>query len=98
MAQLPRYQGRPVALGPSGVAMAHRAQANTVESFVQNIQGIKSGAVQQVAESSAQQAKMDAEQAFSQRGIQAEVNNELTVYGKQYTETLSNLHKKRSGS
>ena len=91
---VPRYQEGKVQL-QGGEAIAQRASANLSQSFVQKVDQFKGMAIQQVAKSTAQQAQMDAEKAFTEQGLKAEVDNELTVYGQTYTNALSDLHKKQ---
>lgn len=90
----PRYQQQPVQL-KSGVSKAMQASAQAQQSFAQRIDQFKGMAIQEYAESTEQQAQKDAEAAFTEKGLKAEVNNELTVYGKTYTNALQNLHKKQ---
>lgn len=92
---LPRYEGGQPSVGQSGAAIAHKARANTIGDFVQGIQGIKSGAIKTVEQASIAQAKVDAEKAFTERGLKAEVNRDMTVYGQQYSNTLENMHRKQ---
>jgi len=91
---LPRYQQKPVQL-QEGTSIAQRAQAQAIQSFGQRIDQFKGMAVEQVAKSSAKRAKEDAEKAFTERGMQAEVNQDISIYGDQYNRTLESLHKKR---
>ena len=82
MAQLPRYQGGQVQLGQSGTAMAYRAQANTIDSFVQGIQGLKSGVIQQMANVSATEGEAQAIIDVADGKLKQE--SLWTAYGKAY--------------
>lgn len=90
---VPRYKGgaRPDAGGtalPTEQSRAFGSLANRIDNFA----GM---AVDKYAKETAVEAKQDAEQAFAQRGMQAKVNDDMTVYGQTYTNALSNMHKKK---
>jgi len=91
---MPRYQPGQVKL-QEGVSTARQASAQGISSFVQRAEQFKGMAIERVAMSSAQRAKQDAETAFTEKGLKAEINNELTVYGQTYTNALQDLHKKK---
>jgi len=93
MAELPRYQAQRVRPQVSGVGA--RATAQAFGSLADRIEAYGGMKIQQYAHETEVEAKRDAEQAFSQKGLQAEVNKDMTVYGETYTKALSGMHKKR---
>lgn len=93
MAELPRYRG--VTAQVQSGAKSQMAQARTIDSFVQGIKGIERGAIDALATESIQQAKVDAEKAFTSEGKNAEISDSMSVYGQQYRQSLENLQKKQ---
>lgn len=94
MAQLPRYKA-PRPTPQTGGGMAQRATAQMFGTLGDRIDQFAGMAIKQYAETTANEAKQDAQKAFSQRGMQAKVNDEMTVYGQTYTNALTNMHKKQ---
>ena len=94
MAELPRYQGvQQRATGDASIA--HKVQASSMDTFINSLEGFKRTTTQMIQDDAVQRAKQDAEQAFTEEGLDAKVNNELTAYGDAYTASLHNLHKKK---
>lgn len=93
MAELPRYKGgaRP---DVGGTALLTE-QSRAFGSLADRIDQFAGMAVSKYAKETEVEAKRDAEKAFSQRGMQAKVNEDMTVYGQTYTNALSNMHKKK---
>lgn len=94
MAPLPRYQSKQIAPQSTG-GVASRAQAQAFGSLADRITSFKGGALQQYAKSTEVEAKKDANEAFAQKGMQAKINDDMTVYGQTYSNALSSMHKKR---
>ena len=94
MAELPRYRSKQIA-PQGGGGVAQRATSQMFGTLADRIEGFRGAAVQELAQATEVEAKQDAQEAFSQRGMQAEVNNDMTVYGQAYSNALTNMHKKR---
>lgn len=94
MAELPRYRSKQIA-PQGGGGVAQRATSQMFGTLADRIEGFRGAAVQELAQATEVEAKQDAQEAFSQRGMQAEVNNDMTVYGQTYSNALTNMHKKR---
>ena len=94
MAELPRYKSKQV-MPQGGGGVAQRATSQMFGTLADRIEGFRGAAVQELAQATEVEAKQDAQEAFSQRGMQAEVNNDMTVYGETYSNALTNMHKKR---
>ena len=93
MAELPRYRG--VTTQVQSGAKAHMAQARSIDSFIQGVKGIERGATDMLATQSIEQAKVDAQTAFTTEGKNAEISDSMSVYGQQYRQSLRNLQKKQ---
>jgi hypothetical protein len=94
MAELPRYKA-PRPTPQTGGGIAQRAKAQMFGTLADRIDVFAGIAIDRYAKETEVQAKQDAEQAFAQRGMQAKVNEEMTVYGQTYTNALNNMHKKQ---
>ena len=94
MAELPRYRGGSVKPQAGGTELL-KEQSRMFSSLSDRIDSFASQAVKQYAQDTAVQAKKDAEQAFTQKGMKAKINEDMTVYGQTYSNALINMHKKR---
>jgi hypothetical protein len=94
MAELPRYRA-PRVTPQTGGGAAQRAQAQMIGSLADRIGAFKQPVLQRMARTAEVEAKQDAAEAFSQKGMQAEVNDEMTIYGQTYSNALSGMHKKQ---
>jgi len=94
MPQLPRYAPKRVAPQTGGTA-GIQAQAQMFDTLADRIDSFQGQQIQKYAQETTVEAKQDAESAFAQRGMQAQVNKDMTVYGQTYTNALTNMHKKQ---
>ena len=91
---LPRYKPQRVKPDLGGTA-GQQAQVQAFDSLSDRINTFQSMKISEYAQETEVKAKQDAETAFATRGLQAQVNKDMTVYGQTYTNALSNMHKKQ---
>lgn len=94
MAELPRYKQQTIRTEVGG-REAIRAGSQMISTLADRISSFKGPILQEYAQETEVQAKNEANKAFSEKGLQAEINNEMTVYGRTYTNALTNMHKKK---
>ena len=94
MAELPRYKpARPTP--QTGGGMAQRAKAQMFGTLSDRIDQFAGMALDRYTKETEVEAKQDAAEAFSKRGMQAKINDDMTVYGQTYSNALTNMHKKQ---
>ncbi len=91
---LPRYQGGNIKPQTGGGELL-REQSRMFGSLSDRIDSFASQAVNQYAQDTAVEAKRDAEKAFTQTGMKAKINEDMTVYSQTYSNALTNMHKKQ---